>query len=71
MEGVFKQFIDTPVENELTIFKDAIYKYFDKFDRWFDAQWSDIEHIVLYSFPEGNITFIQGNRNTFFKKVNI
>lgn len=37
---------------------------------WFDAQWSVIEHKGLHSFPEGNITFSQGNKNTFFKKFN-
>lgn len=48
LEGVFKQFIDTPFENELTLLKDAIYKHFDEFDMWFDAQWSEIEHITLF-----------------------
>lgn len=32
LEGVLNQFIDTSDENELTIYKDAIYKHFDKFE---------------------------------------
>lgn len=35
LEGVLNQFIDTSDENELTIYKDAIYKHFDKFEMWY------------------------------------
>lgn len=70
LDSVILQFIDTPVQQEATVFQTTVCKKFKPYDDWFEEQFSVIEGIGLRSFPEEKEKFTQKHRNDFFVKFN-
>lgn len=70
LDSVLQTFKDTPVEDKIVAFKDAILKNYKLYDDWFQCQSSIMDDIGLNCFPEGEISYCQEHRNDYFRKFN-
>ena len=70
LDSVLQTFKDTPVEDKIVAFKDAILKNYKLYDDWFQCQSSIMDDIGLNCFPEGEISYCQKHRNDYFRKFN-
>jgi hypothetical protein len=57
LDSVLQTFKDTPVEDKIVAFKDAILKNYKLYDDWFHCQSSIMDDIGLNCFPEGEISY--------------
>ena len=69
VESVIKEFIGTPVENDILSFKDAIMRNIHPFEEWYASQLSFIEDIGLNTLPEGQKTYSAKQQHVFFCKI--
>ena len=70
LDSVLQTFKDTPVEDKIVAFKDAILKNYKLYNDWFQCQSSIMDDIGLNCFPEGEISYCQKHRNDYFRKFN-
>jgi hypothetical protein len=70
LDSVLQTFKDTPVQDKIVAFKDAILKNYKLYDDWFECQSSIMDDIGLNCFPEGEISYCQKHRNDYFRKLN-
>jgi len=70
LDSVLQTFKDTPVEDKIVAFKDAILKNYKLYDDWFQCQSSIMDDIGLNCFPEGEISYSRKHRNDYFMKFN-
>ena len=70
LDSVLQTFKDTPVEDKIVAFKDAILKNYKLYDDWFQCQSSIMDDIGFNCFPEGEISYCQKHRNDYFRKFN-
>lgn len=72
LEYVFSEFVGTPVENDMYLFKQRIIENFQIYSEWYQSQSSIIEDIGLICLPEGEKTYPakQQQQHYFFVKFN-
>lgn len=59
LDTVVKEFMDTTTENDILHFKTLIFRNFQHFDTWYEAQFSVIDDIGLNCLREGETKITQ------------